>query len=232
MPDDFSYNMKRYLEFEKREVISILLASIVIAVILGFVNMEPYNLIGYFIIAFVLITIKLTFQKIFAIMSGYKARYILSSWGLPTVIFTVFPIKLFYTGTIDMAPIETLRIGKRRKYLHFTTKGLITVAGLLPILFILFIVKSLAVYHPAFAEMLKILYLFVICSLFPIPGFDGFALLYGSRTIYVLNVLWILLTLVMINLITGIFLSFVAGFILAAMLTIAFYYNLETPWRK
>ena len=117
MPSDFSHNMRTYLEFDKKEAISMLLASIIIAVIFGFVNIVPYKFVLYFIIAFILITIKLTFQKIMAIMSGYKARYMLSSWGLPTVVFTVFPLKLFYTGTIDMSPIETLRIGKRRKYL-------------------------------------------------------------------------------------------------------------------
>ena len=187
----------------------------------------------YLGISLILLSLKVIFQKLFAIQFGYTAifdfdymkKYII----IFSAIFIILPIKLFYTGTIRIENIPELRMGKRSKFPEHTQQGIISYCGIIPLLILLFLANKLPFFtgSTSITIFTKLTYLFVILSILPFPYFDGFNLLYGSRTLYVLYTSLIALILMLIYIGTSVTTTLLTAILIALTITTLYYYSFE-----
>lgn len=228
--------IRRYFEFDTREILEILVLSIVASAVLKLMEFELPSFLAFSGVFFIIILVKISFQKIVGILYGYKVNFFIDEkiGIIPTLFFTIipFPFKLFYTGTVKVSPIDKLRIGYKTKELRLKSKGLISVAGIVPMILILIIFKTLDLTYGSYETITIILYLVIISSLLPIFHYDGFNLLYASRTTYVFYTTMVVLFLILINFISSLFWSVVLALIFASMASIIYYLQLESPLRE
>jgi len=210
--------------------------SFVASAIFTIMTPDLPEFIAFSLLFLVLIMIKVSFQKMIAIVYGYRADFYMNTkWGIvPTLLFIIFPypFKLFYTGTIKIFPVSKLRIGYKTKSIRLKSKGLVSVAGVFPIILLLVIFKALNITFGAYQDINVILYMFVFFSLLPVFHYDGFNLVYASRTTYLFLIVLIGLFLILINLISSIFWAFVVAFLFTSVSTIMYYLQKEITLRE
>lgn len=218
------YNINRYFSFSKLEISNILLASLIISIIFALKSNSLFLIIKFMALFTIFLLLKVSFQKIIAINLGFSAEYLLNfNWSLFTFIFSFLDAKFFYSGSVETKPLATLRVGKILEHGSIQDLGIISISGIIPFLFLIFV----SVKTGLFNEIIVYAYLMVIYSLLPLPYFDGYNLLYGSRIYYILITSLTILTLISFEYSGQLIYSVISGSLLAIICTLIYYFTIE-----
>jgi hypothetical protein len=138
----FTYYLKNYLKFEKKEIRDILVTAFCLGFILSFKNwggayfdigVGLKNLIGMFLVALFCMLVAIFVQKLIAIKIGYKAKYKMWILGLLIGVYICFISDgdwyLLLPGGMIISTLELHRIAKHRKMLRLRDKSLILFFG-------------------------------------------------------------------------------------------------------
>ncbi|MCD6590017.1 hypothetical protein J7K74_02430 [Candidatus Woesearchaeota archaeon] len=186
----YIYRLRRHLRYSKQEILSIILASILFGIILGFdewgygnivdINLGIYNTISYIFYSFIALILIRTSQKMMAIAYGYEGmveidpRALIASILIGIVSLGKLPLML--SGRIFFKSHKTLRVGRfRQLYMHHEL-GLSIIAGIIPFL-ILAIFKDI----PFLYKLSWITGLILLFTWLPIPSQDGIMLFFYMR---------------------------------------------------
>ena len=187
------------------------------------------NLFLVFIIAGISFFFRTACQKIYALNEGYKAEF--KPWwmgmGLSLVLGLVtqgyFPTILI--GTMSVAFMVRQRLGEFRHAFSYWHNAIIAYWGMLGNL-IMAVLFSIGVYFSPesyfFNKGVLLNLIMAACSLLPLPQLDGLHIFFGSRKIYVLALLLLVLAAVLLLTKTG------AGLLFAIIFALlyALVYNL------
>ncbi len=178
----------RFIRFHGKEVSSLILTSLVFALILGFnewgygntvdINIGIFNTIGYFFYSLIALFLIRLIQKIVAMHYGYEAVMI----NNPLLLIIAFLLSMLFRGvvpflfpgTIELKPFKSLRLGK---YLPFKHKEqLYVIISPIILLIILSFFKT-----PFFHKLFFITGLILLFDFLPIPHQDGIILFFFMR---------------------------------------------------
>lgn len=202
--------IKEHLEFNKKEYIDIILASLILSFIFSLSNWDGNinyiaHLILIIIIVIITLVIHLTTQKIFALYNGYKAEFQISVISLLIALMIAFlteiPTRNFLLvlvipGTMVYKAMVKHRIGKWPKGPNFGEMAFITSSG--PMINIILAVIFYGLYQASslwgFWIIAVINLFFAFGTILPIPKNDGLQILYASRVGYVVVAALVILT--------------------------------------
>ncbi len=181
------------------------------------------NLFLVFIIAALSIIFRLTCQKIYALNEGYKAEF--KPWwmglGISLVLSFIsngrLPLVLF--GMMSVAFMVRQRLGEFRHAFSYWHNAIIAYWGVLGnlIMAILFSIGSyFAPESYFFSKGITVNLIMAAGSLLPLPQLDGLTIFFGSRKVYVLGILLVLLAAVLLLTKTG------AGLLLAIIFALLY----------
>ncbi len=193
--------MDREAIFTTREILLIILSSVVFALILGF-NEWGYNefnaYIGitntttYFFSVFFALIIMRLIQKLVARHYGYDATFtinkyhILFSFLLTFISYGALPI--FFPGKLEIQPNKFKRVGRFRELMMASELKLSLLVGILPFIFFSLL---------GFNVIAWISGLLVLYSFLPLPELDGATLLHAmGLKAYALTMFFIIVYLI------------------------------------
>lgn len=223
---DWTHEIKEYFDFSKDERNSLIISTIFVTFIFWITSTQEYlNITGIlfiFIISLVTILVHRTVQKIFGLRKGYFVRY--KVWitglviGLGLTVLSSGKLILILPGTIWAVTHERLRLGKSKFSLEYKNIAWIAITGVMATIGLALILKLLVIrgYEPIFERAIKIILLYSLGSLLPLPYTDGMNMLYASRWTYLFFVGFMVGLIVFINfasLLTTLIASFLFGFI-------------------
>ncbi len=239
----YKYALKQNFSFTAQELRQMFTTSFVFAFILtalfkGFLRqriiLEETLLFFAVILVFILFSMgfHISMQKAAAIRLGYKATYTYWTNGILLSLFLNFMsfgfIPFIFPGSVQIAHLPKLRLGKFRYGANLKDLGRVCVAG--PLAHVFLIIIAGAVYLVVNGTKDGYLYAFIGVNMFlafysilPIPkldlptkmdaGSDGLGLFFFSRIIYfwVLAVILLYLLLIILGSIFSIVLAFLLG---------------------
>ncbi len=163
-----------------------------------------------FIIAALSLFFRTACQKIYALDEGYKAEF--NPWwmgmGVSLVLgFLTFGyVPLILVGNMTNAFMVRQRLGEFRHAFSYWHNAMIAYWGMLGnlIMAILFSIGAYFVPGSYFCNKgITLNLIMAACSLLPLPQLDGLAIFWGSRKIYVLGILLVVLAAVLLLTKTG-----------------------------
>lgn len=205
---DLIDRIKRYFNFDKEEVKSIIISSLIFGFIFSFRDWGAgatfdamyglRSLITAILIVIISILVHVSAQKITGLQIGGEVRFRIWWYGIIIALILTFISNgrlwwLIIPGGVTMKIIPEFRLGKFRYGLDYLKMGIIAFAGPLANIVLGSIFKNIELYLP-FTIMSSVLvnkiFLFslayAVVSSLPIPPLDGQYMFYGSRLWYVL----------------------------------------------
>lgn len=163
-----------------------------------------------FIIAGVSLFFRIACQKIYALDEGYKAEF--RPWwigmGISLVLgflsFGYLPLVLI--GNMSAAFMIRQRLGEFRHAFSYWHNAMISYWGILGNLIMAILFSIGAYFVPEsyfFNKGIMLNLIMAACSLLPLPQLDGLSIFFGSRKIYVLGILLVVLAAVLLLTKTG-----------------------------
>src|SRR3989338_2176599 len=168
------------------------------------------HLFAVFIIAAFSLFFRTACQKIYALDEGYKAEF--RPWwmgmGISLVLgflsFGYLPLVLI--GNMSAAFMIRQRLGEFRHAFSYWHNAMISYWGMLGNLIMAILFSIGAYFVPGsyfFNKGIMVNLIMAACSLLPLPQLDGLAIFWGSRKIYVLGILLVVLAAVLLLTRTG-----------------------------
>ncbi|MBD3361743.1 hypothetical protein GF358_03045 [Candidatus Woesearchaeota archaeon] len=239
---EFKDRCSRFLWFDKKEVLNVVILVLVFAFIFSF-NMwgvDSFNAFEGFnnlVIAFVLVAVVVLLhhfvQRIMAILFGYEPVH--KTWWpglILSLLFVVFSNGnlMFYIGSVfNVKMREYQRIGWQRYGLNVKQQGLIAVFGNVAVLLLIGVLKLFTVVPDSFLyRMISFSIVFVFFNMIPWPHSDGLLMMLGSRLYFAF----------LAGFLIGFFVFLSSGFLMAAFLGLltgiiawfVFYWFFERKW--
>jgi len=199
---NFTDKMRRYFKFSTKEILSMLLTTVVLAFILSFREwgIDQFNIVsGFFnlfntiLIVLAILLVQESCHRIFGLIAGHQVEYRHWTIGLVIGLFIAFfsngYLRFLAPGGIAVHHLVVHRLGKFRYGPNYNTMGWIAMTGPLSNIFMAIVFKLLAGVAPnsaLFMKAMEIAILFAIFNMLPIPPLNGHQLFFGSRYIYVL----------------------------------------------
>lgn len=165
------------------------------------------NLFLVFIIATISFFFRTVCQKIYALNEGYKAEF--KPWwlgmgislivGLISSSFIYLPLILF--GNMSVAFMVRQRLGEFRHAFSYWHNAMIAYWGMLGNLIMAVLFSIGAYFSPEsyfFTKGVTLNLIMAACSLIPLPQLDGLNIFFGSRKVYVLGILLLVLAAVLL----------------------------------
>ncbi len=189
------------IKFQKKEIISLLISSVVIAFVLSWrdwgdqtvdVSVGLTSLIVSFIVAIAIILLRVAVQKILALREGYFLTYKIHKWGLAGSIFLAFflngAVPYVTSGELTIKESHRLRLGSFRYGLNYKDLAKIAIAGAAVCVLLMIIVKPiyLLTQNLLIYKIIQVSGAIAFFSLIPIPGSGGFDIFYYRRWLWVL----------------------------------------------
>lgn len=225
--------IKKHFRFSKQELQGLIIGVLVTGFIFSFKHwgIEEFDLVyGLKSLFLTIIAAGISFfghvmpQKIYALSSGYQAEF--KTWWAGIVIALVLcfisigNLTLVLAGGMVLSFMVRQRLGEFR-YGYGTVEQAITglwgILGSLIFAALFRIGTLLAENNLFFKNGLMISLIFAICSALPIPGLDGLNIFFGSREIYFIGVIVVILSTLLLlwgggwGLLLGIILGLIAG---------------------
>lgn len=230
--------LKDFFRFDKSEISSLLIATLVTAFIFSFNDWgdQVFNLtVGLINFIQALICIALTFairfslQKWYALKEGYTANF--KPWWTGLLIAVVInflslgKIPLVIIGAVVCSFMVKQRLGEYRYGFNLKDAGSVALWGIIGnlILAILFATGSYLFPENYFFNLgLWANIIMAFTSLFPIPQLDGFNIFFGSRLIYFISIFMVVgaAALLLSRNKTGLIITIVVGTIIGIAMSL------------
>lgn len=223
-------------KIEVKELAPIFVGALIIGFVLSFrdwgsetldVAAGLSSLLLSTIIALCVIVIRLLIQKWLALREGYIITLTFHKWGLVASIFLAFFTSGFVPyvtpGELKVQMSKRLRLGAYRYGLNHGDIAKLAVAGSLFSVLLMILVKPLAFAFPESFLIYKLVQVnaaIAFCSLMPLPGSDGFWLLYHKRALWVFVIAFVGLYFFLI--LQVMVFSYVLAVVLAILVTFIF----------
>lgn len=211
---ELSERVKKFLRFDRHELTTILIAVFVTTFIFSFrdwgdtsfnLGIGLQNFLLVFIVSLISFFFRFSCQKIYGLSTGYNAKF--KIWWAGLIITLVFAflsagrIPLILVGTMVSAFMIKQRLGEFRYGANYSENSMIGMWGLLGnlIMAILFSIGALIFpdnYFFGMGVFLNIIMAF--CALIPLPQLDGLSIFFGSRTIYMMGVIFSVLATILL----------------------------------
>ncbi len=163
-----------------------------------------------FIIAALSFFFRTTCQKIYALNEGYKAEFKPWWMGMGTSlvlgILTVGRLPVVLFGNMSVAFMVRQRLGEFRHAFSYWHNAMIAYWGMLGNLIMAILFSIGAYFSPEsyfFTKGVTLNLIMAACSLIPLPQLDGLNIFFGSRKVYVLGILLLVLAAVLLLTKTG-----------------------------
>lgn len=240
--EDLLYKIKGYFTFSFSEVRDLAITIAVLAFCVAFYDGNPTpdyafwvrNFINIFLIVALSIMVHVSTQKIYALKRGYNAEY--SYWWLGLVIALAVTLlsngKLWYflpVGFLTLYHMGAHRLGMFRYNLQYKELGLIAVSGSVANIILALVFRCLT-YLPLNEAMLTKAVLInvsmALTTMLPVPGLNGFHLLFASRPKYVFAAVGILLASFLMFVLNPIY-TIIAAVVLAFFTAVLYMYYRE-----
>ncbi len=221
--------LKDYFRFNQRELISLVLAIIITALIFSFRDWgeEQFNLmLGLENLFLVLILVAVSFffkfscQKIYALKEGYKAEF--KVWwaglliALAVAVISNGKVPLVLVGAVATSLMVRQRLGEfRYGYSHFQN-AVISLWGILGSLLAALLFAIGLYFFPDsffFGKGLVLNLIMAFCSLLPVPQLEGLQIYFGSYKLYLVTILIVFLAaaLLVTRTTAGLIIAIIAG---------------------
>ena len=233
--------------FTKREILSLCSSILILGFVFGFDDGQETLKFGYWVLnlfkSLIFVTIVfvlyLSAQKLQARHFGADCTY--KIWSLQRFGFNVrhkipfkIPIgiilslffvfiskgKLTFTAIGEKEINSNIKTGRKRIDITEFEESLIILAG--PLMNVLLIMVANIISNVSNINLdlfVNINFYFALFNLLPLPGLDGMKLFFGSRSLYIFGVLFVILSMFLINynLILGLIASFVISLIILTL---------------
>lgn len=240
--------------FGKKEIRHLIIGILILSFVFGFNDgRETFNF-GYWLLNFLLVLVVVAIsvlvrelvRKFVAHRKGCKTEYNLwfvkqvsfrPTGGLKTG-FPIFPIisvfltlisngKAFFTAieTNTVEAVRKYRVGRKFTRLTEYDEAIILLSGVLTSAFFVLLFSGLNKIFGIFSLFIVVNFWLTLYALLPIPPLDGGKILFGSRSLYVFSVAFIIALFLMKDL--NIILSLMFSFIIAFILLIIYYRGAE-----
>lgn len=235
--EELKARIKDHFRFEKQEVSFLIPAVLLTAFMFSFndwgetqlnIALGIRNLFLVSVIAAISFFVRLSWQKIFALKEGYKAEF--KGWwaGIIIAIIITFISKgrvaPVLIGGVVASFMVRQRLGEFRYGFSYFDNALISFYGIAANL-VLAVLFSLGLYffpeNYFFTKGLMLNWIMALCAALPLPQLDGLNIYFGSRPLYYSTLALIvvsgilLLTQTQLGLILAVFITAIAGVVLA-----------------
>lgn len=243
--------MGEYKFLNGRETLNILLAALILGFIFSFkewgygenfsISIGLMNLIRASIISIIVLLICQISHKLVALRNDTLSRY--SFWSIqrywfrakskfknPIKIGIFIPIllaiisngfiKFAAVGTSELKEIKHRRIGKTFKHLTEYQTAVIHLAGPITLLLLATLLSPIQ----ALSKLVLISYNVAIFSMLPLSNLDGAKVFFGSIPLYIFSIVFMLATIILINIANPI-ITLILSVLLAIILLIIFLYK-------
>jgi hypothetical protein len=202
---DFLFRVRTHYKFTKQERNELIIAAIICAFILTFRKWGSTtfdaaqgitNLIVAFVALCVLLFIHISAQKLIAIKLGYEATY--SYWlnglfaGIIISFVTYGYLPVLLVGTVTIAHVERLRLGRFRYGLNYKDLAKISFAGPLASIAVILVLQPFfnlagagAGFHQLITDLIWMNVLLTVYALLPFKNTTGLNIIVSSRIAYV-----------------------------------------------
>ena len=184
----------KYFIFDKKEIKSLIAASLVLGFIFAFKDFTIVNFIFAIVIVAVSLIFHISAQKITALHLGFGAEFRI--WWLGLLISLIIAFisngKLWWIvipGGIIFSMIAKHRLGKFRYGMNYWPMGIIGFTGPIASIILGTIFKNIEIYMigspvPFLHNIFIFNLAFAACQMLPIPPLDGHFMFYASRSWY------------------------------------------------
>ncbi len=232
---DWADRIKENFEFNRQELVSIIILILVTAFIFSFrdwgdevfdLGMGLSNWFTILIVMAISLFFRMSCQKIYGLSQGHKAEFKIWWAGLLVSFLVVIVsngyIPLILSGSMVTSFMVRQRLGSFRYGFSYGVNGIIALWGILGNLILAIIFAIGSYFFPQnyfFTKGLILNVIMAFCSLIPLPQLDGLNLFFGSRTNYVIALFATILTAILlltatkIGLILAIVIGLVAGLV-------------------
>ncbi len=235
--EELKARIKDHFRFEKQEVSFLIPAVLLTAFIFSFrdwgetqldLALGLRNFFLVLIIAALSFVARLSWQKIFALKEGHKAEF--KGWwagliiALVVAFLTAGRLPLVLIGGIVASFMVRQRLGEFRYGFSYFDNALISFCGIAANL-VLALLFSLGLYffpeNYFFTKGLWLNWIMALCAALPLPQLDGLNIYFGSRPLYYFTLAVVavfgilLLTQTQLGLILAVFITAIAGVVLA-----------------
>ena len=225
--------IKQHFRFSKQELTGIIIGILVTGFIFSFKHwgIEEFDLV-YGLKNLFLITVAaaisffghISCQKLYALSAGYKVEF--KTWWAGIIIALVLGFisignfTLVLAGGVGLSFMVRQRLGQFRYGYSVAEQAVTGLWGILGSLIFAALFRIGNYFLPEvlfFEQGLMISLIFAICSVLPIPGLDGLNIFFGSRGMYLVSVVIVLLSTLLLlwgggwGLLLGIILGLIAG---------------------
>lgn len=211
--------VRDFLHFSPHEFTGLAIATLITGFIFSFRDwggeqFDAFTGLQHLFLVFIIAALSLFFrtacQKIYALDEGYKADY--NPWwmgmGISLVLgFLSFGyLPLILIGNMSAAFMIRQRLGEFRHAFNYWHNAMISYWGMLGNLIMAILFSIGAYFAPEsyfFSKGIILNLVMAACSLLPLPQLDGLSIFWGSRKIYVLGILLVVLAAVLLLTKTG-----------------------------
>ena len=232
---DLFDKIKRYFMFNKEEIKSLVIATLILGFVVGFDDGQEVfvfmywlkNLFSCVLIVALAIIVREAGHRIYALQTGHRTELKLWWFGIITAlmlsIISFGKIMVLVYGGIIVHFMAKHRIGYFRYELSYNDMGIIALCGNLANLALAFLFK-LFLFLPntiLIEKAILVNVLMAVTNMLPIPPLDGSLVLYASRPVYVFTFALILAAAFLI-LYTSITIALVGSIAIALMMAFVF----------
>ncbi|MBS3169591.1 hypothetical protein J4210_03825 [Candidatus Woesearchaeota archaeon] len=226
--------VKEFLRFSRSEIANLLLAVILIGFIFSFrdwgtetfdVVLGLRHFLGIVLVTGISISFRISCQKIFALSQGYNAEFRIWWAGLLIMLVLAFisfgRLPVILIGTVVASLMVKQRLGEFRYGFSYRDNALIGLWGIYGNLIIALIFAIMLYFNPANYYLDKGVFMNLVMAFFallPLPQLDGLQIFFGSRSLYYLGILLVLLAGVLLLSRTSI--GLILAIIISALLSI------------
>ncbi|RMD57898.1 hypothetical protein D6825_02595 [Candidatus Woesearchaeota archaeon] len=194
--------LDRYFWFDVDELRAFFVSSFILGVVVswsswGADRFDLFAGLKWLSISFVLCSVVLfvhhAFQRVVALLLGFRARHFLLwtglSAGLISAILSRGAVWFLAASATRIEPLRAHRIGKKPFGISQSVLLKVALSGVLGTLAFAIFVRALRGFLPFADLFFSISVWFALCNLLPIPELDGAHIFYFSRALYALILL-------------------------------------------
>ncbi len=189
-----------YTRMQPKELLHVLISSFFIGVVISFrdwgtqsidVAAGLESLIISAVVAFAIILLRVMAQKWIALKYGLLTTYTIGKYTLPISIFLAFFLNGFVpftaAGEIRFKESKRLRLGQFRYGLNYQDMAIISLAGPVLCILLMFIIKPIYMVSENFFiyRIIEVIGYVAFWGLFPINGNEGWHIFYYRRWLWI-----------------------------------------------
>lgn len=211
---EIKHRVQEHFGFNQQEISGLAIAIIITAFIFSFrdwgaetfdARVGLYHLFLIIIIAAISFLFRFSCQKIYALGQGYKAEFKVWWVGLAITLLLAFvslgKLPLVLAGTVTTAFMVKARLGEFRYGFSYWNNAIIALWGILGnlIMALLFAVGSYFMPESYFLSKGVLLNIIMaLGALLPLPQLEGLTIFFGSRQLYFLSLLIVLVSMALL----------------------------------